>query len=60
MNCGPNCWSNTSPKAKKSGTPAACASSTMSGPNFCQKSMFTCLVVSIRKPSTPNWSIHDV
>ena len=58
MKGGPNCWSNTSPKAKKSSMPASLAASRMSGPNFCQNSMLTCLVVSMRNPSTPNSSIQ--
>ena len=59
MNGGPNCWSNTSPKAKKSSMPRASAAARMSGPNTCQNSMFTCLVVSMRNPSTPNSSIQN-
>ena len=32
MNGGPNCWSNTSPKAKKSSMPRASAAARMCGP----------------------------
>ena len=58
MNGEPNCWSKTSPNAKKSSMPAPRAASRISGPKTCQNSRFTCFVVSIRNPSTPNSSIQ--
>ncbi len=45
--------SKTSPNMKKFFDPLAFAAARICGENFCQNSRFTCLTVSIRKPSMP-------
>jgi hypothetical protein len=50
--------SKTSPKAKKSGRPAAAAVAPMCGRNCCQNSRLTCFIVSMRKPSIRKSRIH--